>query len=148
MLFCPECGKAVEENASYCPNCGTFLTRQPQPTQSVAPPYVPFVQVPIKKSYKKAVAIALLLVAVTVLLFRTLAPDPSPAQAEVLEHIIIIISFIIGFIVSLVSVHYIPGSWSGRIVWVLGTFGGVSCFAFIFLTWVFKIPIIWSGDGD
>lgn len=39
MFFCPRCGKLVQEDALYCPNCGATLTQQPQPTQSPIPTY-------------------------------------------------------------------------------------------------------------
>lgn len=44
MPFCSKCGTAVDQDAVYCPNCGTRLTQQPQPPQPpqpTVPPYVP-----------------------------------------------------------------------------------------------------------
>ena len=37
MPFCSKCGRQVEENASFCQNCGAALTQQPQPTQYSQP---------------------------------------------------------------------------------------------------------------
>ena len=37
MPFCQKCGRQVEENASFCPNCGAPLTQQPQPEQPSQP---------------------------------------------------------------------------------------------------------------
>lgn len=30
-MFCPECGKKIEEGALFCPECGTKITKQAQP---------------------------------------------------------------------------------------------------------------------
>lgn len=38
-MFCPECGKKIEEGALFCPECGTKITKQaqPQPADSAPP---------------------------------------------------------------------------------------------------------------
>lgn len=38
-MFCPECGKKIEEGALFCPECGTKITKKPQQQpEDSAPP--------------------------------------------------------------------------------------------------------------
>ncbi len=37
-MFCPECGKQIEDYALFCPECGTKIEQQPQqPAANEAP---------------------------------------------------------------------------------------------------------------
>lgn len=37
-MFCPECGKQIEDYALFCPECGTKIEQQPQqPSANEAP---------------------------------------------------------------------------------------------------------------
>ena len=46
-MFCSSCGTQVDNNAQFCPNCGTKFIQIPTSTEGSAPPPPPHPQTPI-----------------------------------------------------------------------------------------------------
>ena len=89
-MFCAKCGKQLQENLNFCPNCGSKVN---QSGESAIKPKNEVPQKPVKRKKKKPVLFILLLVIAAALLILFFAMsgrgslDLGKTTAEVTEEI-------------------------------------------------------------